>query len=173
MLDAKIKHKELVNKSDISNLVKTSNLNTKLATFATKAELKAEQEKYLKLEEFDSRYFHGNDFFGDDGFQNMFAYQPTFNTLELKQDKGTNYVVGWNSKGLFESKILPLHGAFLPYIKYFGYKIGIQLNNNRLVVEQNNYTTKVVNTYIFYDLGTWQKILLKSFTLNKLLVWRN
>ena len=37
--DAKIKQKEWVNKSDISNLVKNSDLNTKLATLATKVEL--------------------------------------------------------------------------------------------------------------------------------------
>ena len=35
-LDPKIKQKKLLNKSDISNLVKNSDLNTKLATLATK-----------------------------------------------------------------------------------------------------------------------------------------
>ena len=34
--------------------------------------------------------------------------------FELKKPKGTDYVVDWKLKGLFESK-LPLHGAFLPY----------------------------------------------------------
>ena len=58
--------------------------------------------------------------FGDDCFHNMFAYQPTFNTIELKKDKGTNYVTCWKSKGLFEFKLLPLHGAFLSNIKHFG-----------------------------------------------------
>ena len=37
--DAEIKQKEWVNKSDISNLVKNSDFNTKLATLAAKAEL--------------------------------------------------------------------------------------------------------------------------------------
>ena len=36
-LDAKIKEKEIVSKSDISNLVKNSDLNTKLSTLTTKA----------------------------------------------------------------------------------------------------------------------------------------
>ena len=48
-LDGKIKQKELVNKC-ISDLVKHSGLNTKLATLATKTELKAEQDKILKLQ---------------------------------------------------------------------------------------------------------------------------
>ena len=43
VLDAKIKQKELANKSDISNLVKNSDL------LATKAELKAKQDKIVKL----------------------------------------------------------------------------------------------------------------------------
>ena len=43
ILDAKIKQKELANKSDISNLVKNSDL------LATKAELKAKQDKIVKL----------------------------------------------------------------------------------------------------------------------------
>ena len=42
ILDAKRKQKELVNKSDISNLARNSDLNTKLTTLATKSELKAE-----------------------------------------------------------------------------------------------------------------------------------
>ena len=54
--------------------------------------------------------------FGDDGFKNMFVYQPTLNTFEFKKDKGTDYVIGWKSNGLFESKFLLLHGAFLPNI---------------------------------------------------------
>ena len=46
IIDAKIKEKRLVNKSDFFNLVKQSDLNTKLATLATKAELKAEKIKW-------------------------------------------------------------------------------------------------------------------------------
>ena len=72
ILDVKIKQKELIDKSSISNLVKNSNLNTKLATLAIKAELKAEQDKIVKLEAFYSSCFHDKKCFGDDCFQNMF-----------------------------------------------------------------------------------------------------
>ena len=48
LLVANIKQKELLHKSNISNLVKNSDLNTKLATLATRAELKAEQDKIVK-----------------------------------------------------------------------------------------------------------------------------
>ena len=50
ILDTKIKKKELVNKSDISNLMKDFDLKIKHATLGTKAELKAEQNKIVKLQ---------------------------------------------------------------------------------------------------------------------------
>ena len=99
----------------------------------------------------------------------MFVYQLTFNTLKLKKDKGTDYVIGSKFKGLFKSKLLPLHGAYIPNIKYFGYKIGIQFNRTPLVVEQNNYRTKTVNTYIIYDLDHWSRSTFRNFTWNNCL----
>ena len=42
IIDARIKQKELISKSDNSNLVKDFALNTRLGTLATKPELKAE-----------------------------------------------------------------------------------------------------------------------------------
>ena len=68
ILDAKIKQKELVIKSDTSNLVNNTNLNTKLTTLATKAELKAEQDKVVKLQTHDLSFLFGKNFFGNDGF---------------------------------------------------------------------------------------------------------
>ena len=68
---------------------------------------------------------YGKPFFGDNGFQNIFVYQRTFYTLELQIDKGTNYIIGWKSKGLFESKLHSLLSTLLPNMKYFGYKIEI------------------------------------------------
>ena len=64
-------------------------------------------------------------FFGDDDFQIMFAYQPILNVLELQEDMGS------------------------------GYKIGMRFNKSNLVVEQNNYPNKMVNTSIFYKLDYW------------------
>ena len=61
-------------------------------------------------------------FFGDEGSQNMFAYQPTLNALELKEDKGTGYVVDWKSKGFYTSKLKPSYTAVFHSIKLFGYR---------------------------------------------------
>ena len=37
-------------------------------------------------------------FTGDDGLQNMFAYQPTFTTVQFQKDKDTDHSLRWKSK---------------------------------------------------------------------------
>ena len=69
-LEAKIKEKGLINKSNIFNLVNRYDLNAKLVTLATKAELKAGQDKRVKLRTFDSSYFSDKRHFQDDRSQN-------------------------------------------------------------------------------------------------------
>ena len=59
----------------------------------------------MKIELFNSSYYHGK----------VFLVIILFKICLIV------YVIGWKSKGLFESKLLPLHSAFLPKIKYFGY----------------------------------------------------
>ena len=44
--------------------------------------------------------------------------------LELKEDKGTEYVAGWKSK-VYTSILIPLYTWFLHNIKLSEYKIGI------------------------------------------------
>ena len=55
----------------------------------------------------------------NDESQNTFVYQPTLNTLELTKDKGTHYILGWKSKGVYNSKLKPLYTAFLHGHKTF------------------------------------------------------
>ena len=45
----------------------------------------------------------------------------------------------------------------------------MQFNSNLLFIEQNNYTTKIVNVYIICDLDKWPKISLRNFTLENCL----
>ena len=134
-----------------------------IKTLATKAILKAGEDKIVKLELHDLSCFRGKNFFGDDDSQNMFVYQPTFIILSLKVSKRSEYVVGWKSKDLYKSKLLPLLGVFLPNIKYFAPKLAIQFINIPLVAEQNNYSIKI----------NWAKILLRNVILKNLLVWHD
>ena len=46
-------------------------------------------------------------------FKNIFVYQPTFNTLELKEDNESEYVIGWKSKGVYTCNLISLYTAFL------------------------------------------------------------
>ena len=50
--------------------------------------------------------------------------------------------------------------------------MGIRFDKDPLVVEQNNYTTKIVNVYIVYDLDPWSRNPTNNLNL-KFLVWRN
>ena len=43
-------------------------LNTKFTAWANKTELKAEQDKIVKLQTYDLEYFLGKNVFGGDGF---------------------------------------------------------------------------------------------------------
>ena len=63
---------------------------------------------------------------------------------------------------MYTFKLTPLYTAFLYNIKLSVSKIGIQFNKSVLVVEQNNYATKIVNAYIVYDLDDWPKIPLNN-----------
>ena len=100
--------------------------------------------------------------------KNQFFYQRTFKTIKYK-DIWAEYVTSQTSKRVYNSSIDALNNDFLPKIKYFGYKVGIQFNNTPLVVEKNNYKQKIVNACIAYVLHNWSKVLLRIFTLKKCL----
>ena len=77
----------------------------------------------------------------NNGSQNTIVYQPTLDTLELKKDKGTDYVLSWKSKGVFNCKLKPLYTAFLHSIKLSENRIGIKCRTK-------HYLTEFVNFYI-------------------------
>ena len=58
-----IKSKNLL----ISEFISKADLDKQFERLATKDELKAEEDKIIKLQAFDSSYFGGKNFFGDDG----------------------------------------------------------------------------------------------------------
>ena len=89
------------------------------------------------------------------GSQNAFAYQPRPDILELKKDKGTDYVLSWKSNEIYNSKRQPLYAALSHNIKRSGYRMRIKFDKDPSAVEQNNYLTKIVNVYIVYDLNAW------------------
>ena len=61
-------------------------------------------------------------FTSNGGSQNTFVYKRTLDRLELKKDKGTDYVPSWISNEVYNSKLKPLYTAFLNAIKLAGCK---------------------------------------------------
>ena len=104
-------------------------------------------------------------FASDDGSQNMAIFQQTLDMLGLKKDQLIDYILGWKSKGVYISELKPLYAAFSYSIKLARYRMGIKFDKDPLAVKQNNYTTKIVNGYIVYDLDAWPRILLTISSL--------
>ena len=90
--------------------------------------------------------------------------------LELKKDKDIDYVLSWKSKGIYTFKLTLSYTTLFNNTKFFGHRAGIKLDNRVLVVEQNNYTSKIINVYIVYDIDTWPKNPLNNFTLKNCLL---
>ena len=86
-----------------------------------------------------------------------FVYQPTLKALEIKKEKGTDYVHSWKPKGVYNSKLKSLYAAFLNSIKLSEYRIGIKFDKEPSALEQNDYLTKIVNVYIVYHLHVWPR----------------
>ena len=72
---------------------------------SVRSKMRKNEKKKEKLKISDLSYFLGKNFFGDDAFQNIFVYQPTFSKLGLKEGKRTEYIIAWKSKGLFKSRL--------------------------------------------------------------------
>ena len=77
---AKLKQADLVGKTDFDN--KITSFNKQITSNKTK--LLEVQKKLISLITKDYNFFLGRTYFtSNDGFQNMFVYQPTLDTLEL------------------------------------------------------------------------------------------
>ena len=123
-----------------------------METLATKTELKAEQDKIVKLETYDLSYFLVKMFFDGDGPQNVFVYQGRWSCYSLIE--------------LYSSALSTQYTHFVHSIKFSSYQIGIKYEDP-LVVERSNYATKILNAGIVYELDTWSKIPRNYFKLKK------
>ena len=123
-----IKSKNLVDKSAIAGFISNAKLDKKVAALASKAELKAEQDKMIKLQAFDSSYFRGKSYFVDnDGTQNYLVFQSMYKYF--KKISNTNYISEWKSKGLPEEVIKPLStisDRIIPGLADIGRKIRVK-----------------------------------------------
>ena len=149
ILDPKIKEKRLVAKSDISNLVKKSDLITKPTVLATKAELKVEQDKIIKLHAFSLNYFHGKSRFKDDGTQNYLNFQPVLRYFQTFVN--SDNISPWKSKRLPHESIKPPATSNIsldPSLNYIYTKRQLKLGRNCLKQANVTFTHRTVaNVY--------------------------
>ena len=98
--EARLKQANLASESDFNN--KLTNFNKGITSHKTKhSEIHKKLNSLIKK---DYNFFLGrNNFTRNDGSQKTYVYQTTFDTSELKKDKGTDYVLSWKSKGVFNS----------------------------------------------------------------------
>ena len=137
---ARLKWANLVSKTDFEN--KLINFNRKVTSNKTKY-LKV-QKKLNSLRTIDYNFVLGRIYFiSGEGSQNTFVYQPTLDMFELKKDRGTDHILSWKSKEVYNSKLKPLYTAFLHSIKLSGYRMGIKFDKDPSVVNQNNYSSKI------------------------------
>ena len=74
-----------------------------------------------------------------------FVYQATLHTLELKTEKGTDYVLTWKSKGVLILNLSELYTSFFNSIKLSEYRTETIICKDPLAAEENSYLSKTVN----------------------------
>ena len=67
--------------------------------------MKAEQDKIIELQSFDSSYFRSKDHFEEDGNQNYFVFQPRYRYF--KKICNTEPISSWKSKRLSDEITKP------------------------------------------------------------------
>ena len=130
----RLKQVNLASKSDITNLVNKTDFDNKLLSFnkiinsnktkhvLAENELNELSKKVKLLSTKDYSFFLGRIYFtNDDGLQNMFVYQPTYNVIKYL-NTSTEYITSWRSKGVYNAKLIPIKNHSLPNIKYFNKK---------------------------------------------------
>ena len=136
--------------SNISNLVKKSDYNTKITSI---------ESNVKKLQAYDLSYFRGKQYFDEgDGKQNYLVFLPMRKYFKLNSVVGvTDYVLSWQSKGLSNESIKPpttSDNSLNPRLSYYGTKIRVQFTGSCLKQPKFTFThEKIVNIYIVYELG--------------------
>ena len=104
---------------------------------------------------FDSCYYHGKNYFGEDGALNYLVFQPIIKYFKVNTINATNYVSSWTSKGLSDESIKPpttSDNSLTPTLNYYGTKTRVKFAE--ICLKQSNkisYTHgKIVNIYIVY-----------------------
>ena len=126
---------KLVNKCGLDEKIKILTIKEEIKTLAAMAELKAEEDKIVKLETHGLSYFLGKKFLGDDDSQNMFIYQQTLNTLELKKARVLIMFLVGDQRGHIFLNLDNYMLLFLHSIRLSEYKVITKFDKDPLAVD--------------------------------------
>ena len=84
------------------NLVKKTNFDNKLSDLNRK--IVSDKTKDISLAK-ELSYFHGKNYFDEDGNQNYYMFQPISKYLKVANVNGINYILSWKYRGLSDTKI--------------------------------------------------------------------
>lgn len=88
-----------MNKSVISGFINNSDLENKIKILETKAEIKSEQDKILKMVTYDLNYFPGKILFGDVVFQTCLFISQHLERYSHKKKRALIIFLAGNQKG--------------------------------------------------------------------------
>ena len=172
-LDAR--HKDLVQKTTFESELKkvddkVSADSLKMPSYEHK--LKQRGDTINDLDK-DASYFRGKNYFGDDGMQNYFAFQPMHKYFKRVIDRTNNtvYVHYWQSKRLSDGKInapgTSSSNDQAPVLEYRGARIRLKFKGDLLRQNKVTYNHgKIVHIYIVYE-------IISTFTSQKFFIWCN
>ena len=135
---------------------------------ATKAELKTEQDKIMKSQQFDQSYFRDKSQFEDDGTENYLVFQPMYRYFVSICN--TIYISSLESKGSSDEIIKHPNTSdsiLAPALSYIGNKTGVKFDKVCLKQDKITFThKKIQNKYISYEINFWNYIDSSDSTLN-------
>ena len=82
-----------------------------------------------KLKTFDSSYYHGKNYFDEDGALNYVVFQPLNKYFQVNTINATVNVLLWKSKGLSDESIKPnrtTDNSLAPVLNYYGTKARVR-----------------------------------------------
>ena len=137
-----------------ANLVKKTNFDNKLSDLNRK--IVSNKMKDISLAK-ELSYFHGKNYFDEDGNQNYYIFQPISKYLKVANVNDINYILSWKSRGLNDVKIESIKTSSYslnPRIDTYDMsKIRIKFDGSFL----NRFPPtilhgKIVNIYIVYEI---------------------
>ena len=145
MFNARIAQANLITKTDFD--AKLSSFNRKITANKTRHFLNGN----------DLSYYHGKNYFDEDGTLNYYVFQPLCKYLEVAHVGNITYILSWKSRGLHDTKIKAIvanNYLLNPSINIYDMgNIRIKFNGSFLnQFPPTMFHRNVVNIYIVYEI---------------------